>query len=145
MQSTVSTNPLGAGVWRAAFITGLAVAAVAAVQPAHARDNVIWSVGVASPGVSIGLSNAAPVYVQPAPAYVQPAPVYVQPAPVVVQRPVPVYAPPPVVVRPVPFQPIAWVPPGYVVREAKRHHHHHPRPEWYEGPRGWREGPGYRY
>ena len=82
MQSTVSTNPLGAGVWRAAFITGLAVAAVAAVQPAHARDNVIWSVGVASPGVSIGLSNAAPVYVQPAPVYVQPAPVYVQPAPV---------------------------------------------------------------
>ncbi|WP_296871700.1 hypothetical protein [Tibeticola sp.] len=131
MQSTVSTNPLGAGVWRAAFITGLAVAAVAAVQPAHARDNVIWSVGVASPGVSIGLSNAAPVYVQPAPVYVQPAPVYVQPAPVVV--------------RPVPVQPIAWVPPGYVVREAKRHHHHHPRPEWYEGPRGWREGPGYRY
>lgn len=135
MQSTVSTNRLGAGVWRAAFISGLAAAAVAAVQPAHARDNVIWSVGVASPGVSIGLSNAAPVYVQPAPVYVQPAPVYVQPAPVVVQRPVPV-------------QPIAWVPPGYVVREAKRHHHHHhhhSRPEWYEGPRGWREGPGYRY
>lgn len=143
MQSTVSRNPLRAGVWRAAFITGLAVAAVAAVQPAHARDNVIWSVGVASTGVSIGLSNAAPVYVQP-------APVYLHPAPVVIQRPVPVYAPPPVVVRPVPVQPIAWVPPHYVVREARRHHyhhhhHHHPRPEWYEGPRGWREGPGYRY
>lgn len=140
MQSAVSTNPLGAGAWRAAFMTGLAVAAVAAVQPAHARDNVIWSVGVASPGVSISLSNAVPVYVQP-------APVYVQPAPVVVQRPLPVYAPPPVVMQPVPVRPIAWVPPGYVVLEANRRHHHHRHlpPQWYEGPRGWREGPGYRY
>ena len=112
----------------------IGAAGLAASGGAQARDNVFWSIGIASPGVSIGVANAAPVYVQP-------APVYVQPAPVVVQRPVAVYAPPPVVYRPAPVvvEPIGWVPPGYVVRERKhKHHHHHNRPEWYEGP-------GYRY
>ena len=77
---------------------------------AQARDNVYWSIGVNSPGVSVGASNAPPVYVQPAPVYVQPAPVYVQPRPVYVQprpvyvQPTPVYVQPPAVVyhRPYP-------------------------------------------
>ncbi len=51
---------------------------------AQAND-VHWSVGVASPGVSIGVTNSRPVVVVPAPVYVQPAPVYRRPAPIFVQ------------------------------------------------------------
>lgn len=51
---------------------------------AQAND-VHWSVGVASPGVSIGVSNSRPVVVVPAPVYVQPAPIYRRPAPIFVQ------------------------------------------------------------
>lgn len=51
---------------------------------AQAND-VYWSVGVASPGVSIGVSSSRPVVVVPAPVYVQPAPVYRRPAPIFVQ------------------------------------------------------------
>ena len=67
-----------------AAVAFLAVAAGAA----HARDNVFWSVGIdAAPGVSVGVSNARPVYVAPAPVVVAPQPVYVA-RPVVVSRPV---------------------------------------------------------
>jgi hypothetical protein len=67
-----------------AAVAFLAVAAGAA----HARDNVFWSVGIdAAPGVSVGVSNARPVYVAPAPVVVAPQPVYVT-RPVVVSRPV---------------------------------------------------------
>lgn len=74
----------------------LAVVAMGFAGAAQARDNVYWSVGVGSPGVSLNVGNAQPVYVQPQPVYVQPAPVYYQPRPVYV-RPAPVYfAPQPV-------------------------------------------------
>lgn len=80
----------------------LALAALGATGVAQAGDNVYWSVGVSSPGVQMGVSNARPlvvqapvytVYQQPAPVYVQPtvyvrpAPVYVQPAPVYISQP----------------------------------------------------------
>jgi hypothetical protein len=45
---------------------------------AQAND-VHWSVGVASPGISIGVTNSRPVVVVPAPVYVQPQVVYAQP------------------------------------------------------------------
>ncbi len=51
---------------------------------AQAND-IHWSVGVASPGVSIGVSNSRPVVVVPAPVYVQTVPVYRRPVPVFVQ------------------------------------------------------------
>jgi hypothetical protein len=47
----------------------VALGAVAAASAAHARSDVILSIGV----------NAPYGYVQPAPVYVQPQPVYVQP------------------------------------------------------------------
>ena len=86
------------------FIAGsaavLALAAMGFAGSAHARDNVIFSVGIAvpgAPGVQVGVTNAypvytqqRPVYVQPRPVYAQPQPVYVQPAPVVYQQ-APVY------------------------------------------------------
>ena len=68
---------------------GLAVAALAAgawalsagASQAHARGDVYWSVGVDSPGVSVGVSNAPPprVVVHPRPVYVEQAPVVVYP------------------------------------------------------------------
>lgn len=80
-------------------VASLAVLALGASGGAQARDqvhdNVYWSVGVSSPGVQLGVSNARPVVVQapmypvyqpPAPVYVPPA-VYVQPAPVYVNQP----------------------------------------------------------
>lgn len=62
----------------------------AAASAAHARSDVVFSIGIQSPGYG---------YVQPAPVYVQPAPVYVEPAPVYV-APQTYYAPRPVYVQP---------------------------------------------
>jgi hypothetical protein len=97
---------------RSGFIAGaaatLAIVAMGFAGAAQARDNVSFSVGIASPGVHVGVTNAYPVYtqpqavyVQPQPVYVQPRPVYVQPAPVYVPRPV-YYSAPPVYVQPAP-------------------------------------------
>ena len=56
----------------------VALCAFAGASVAHARSDVIFSIGVQTPGV----------YVQPAPVYVQQSPVYVQPRPVYTQPPV---------------------------------------------------------
>lgn len=76
---------------------------------AQARDSVHWSIGVQSPGVSVGVSNAPPVVYgypshsypsygypvyDPRPVVVYPRPVVVYPRPVVVER-YPVYVAPP--------------------------------------------------
>ena len=58
----------------------LLVGAAGVATRAHA-DNLYWSVGVGSPGVSVGITNGwpGPVYVQPvavAPIYYQTVPVY---------------------------------------------------------------------
>ena len=60
---------------RAALAAAVGVAALAAAGAAQAGGNVYWSVGVAAPGVQVGVANAPPVYAA-APVYVQPAPVY---------------------------------------------------------------------
>lgn len=81
------------------IVVALAAVSLGFAIPAHARDNVYWSVGIGSPGVDVNVGNALPIYVQPQPVYVQPQPVYVQPQPVYVQ-PWPYYyrgSPPPVV------------------------------------------------
>ena len=102
-------------VFTSAAAAVLAVAALGVTSAAHA-NGVAWSVGIASPGVSVGFTNAPPVYVQPAPVYVQPQPVYMHPRPVYYQQPAPVYVAPPVYVRPAPV---------------------------YYGPGYWRHGHGY--
>jgi len=106
---------------RMAALATVGLAALAAAGAAQAGSNVYWSVGVAAPGIQVGVASAPqvvmapPVVVQPAPVWVQPAPVWVQPAPVVYRAPR-VVVPAPVVYRPVPR---GWV----------RHHHPHgPRP-----------------
>ena len=100
------------------FIAGsaalLALAAMGFAGSAHARDNVIFSVGIAvpgAPGVQVGVTNAYPVYTQQRPVYVQPQPVYVQPAPVVYQQAPVYYSAPPVYVQPQPVyygRPHGW-------------------------------------
>jgi hypothetical protein len=57
---------------------------------AQAQEDIFWSVGMSSPGVRIGVSNAPAVVVQH-PVYVQQAHVYVAPRPVVYMAPQPVY------------------------------------------------------
>ena len=49
--------------------------AFGAATAAHARSDVVFSIGVQAPG-AYGYVQPAPVYVQPAPVYVQPQPVY---------------------------------------------------------------------
>ena len=62
--------------------TAIALGAVVAASAAHARSDVVFSIGVNAP---VGYVAPAPVYVQPRPVYVQPQPVYVQPQPIYVQ------------------------------------------------------------
>ena len=73
-----------------ALATG--VAAVALLGAAgSAQAQVGWSVGINSPGVSVGFTNAAPVrYYQPR-YYAAPRVVYSAPAPVYYTQPAPVY------------------------------------------------------
>ncbi len=136
MKTAIKTNR---SVAMAGAAAALAVAALGFAGAAQARDDVYWSVGVGSPGVSVNVGNAFPVYT-PAPVYVQPAPVYYQPAPVYV-RPAPVYyQPAPVFVQPRPY----YGPPQVVyVQPGNRHgwYKKHGRDRDDDGHRG---GYGYR-
>jgi hypothetical protein len=75
----------------------VAFGALAAASAAHARADVVFSIGVQAP---YGYMQPQPVYVQPQPVYVQPQPVYEQPQPVyfepqrVYVQPQPFYAEP---------------------------------------------------
>ena len=92
---------------------GAALALVFGAAPAQARD-VNWSIGVHSPGVSVGVgSGGYPVYVAPAPVYVAPRPVYVE-------QPY-YYAPPRVVYRPAP---VYYGPPGHWHKKPRKHRRH---------------------
>lgn len=73
-----ATFPLSSGLMAAAAVFTASFAGWAQANDVH------WSVGVASPGVSIGVSNSRPIVVVPAPVYVQAAPIYYHPAPVFV-------------------------------------------------------------
>lgn len=101
MTTQTSLSFISAGRRSSAWVRGLAVAALAAggwalsagASEAHARGDVFWSVGVDSPGVSVGVSNAPPprVVVHPRPVYVEQAPVVVYPGH---RHPRPVYVAP---------------------------------------------------
>ena len=91
------TSAWARGLAAVSLVAGAWALSTAASQ-AQARD-VYWSVGVNSPGVSIGASNA-PVVVHQPPAYYYAPPVVVQPAPVYYHRPPAVVYGPPVVYAP---------------------------------------------
>ena len=58
--------------------TALVLGAFGAATAAHARSDVVFSVGLQVPG-AYGYVQPAPVYVETQPVYVAPRPVYVQP------------------------------------------------------------------
>jgi hypothetical protein len=101
----------------------LALGALVFSGSAQARSDVTWSVGVGAPGLSIGATNAPPMYYAP-PVYVQPQPVDVAPRPIFMGAPY--YGPPPY---------------GYGPRWERRGHHHYRR-----DARHWRgdRGHGHR-
>lgn len=121
-----------AGVW----------ALSGAASVAQARDNVYWSIGVNSPGVSVGVTNTRPVAVYPAPVVVH------SPPPVVYAPPPVVYAPPPVVYHPRPSRSVRAVSgvvvqqPPVVVYAPPPYHRHwdgHPGRGHKHGHRHWRD------
>lgn len=68
-----------------AALASAAVLTLGASSAAHAHDggNIYWSIGMSSPGVSVGVASAPPMVMYP-PVYVVPRPVYyLPPAPVV--------------------------------------------------------------
>jgi len=73
-------------------VAAVALGAVGLASAAHARSDVVLSIGLNAP-YGYGYVQPEPVYVEPQPVYVQPRPVYVQPRPVYVQ-PRPVYVQP---------------------------------------------------
>ena len=83
-----------------------------AAAGAQAGD-VYWSLGMQSPGVVIGASNAVPMYVAPAPVVVYPAPRVMAP---------PVYG-------------TAWAPPGHYKRKHQQRHWEHGHDDWDDGGR----------
>lgn len=93
------------------WVLGLGLALGAA--GAQAGD-VYWSLGMQTPGVVIGASNAAPVYVAPAPVVVYPAPRLMAQ---------PVYG-------------AAWAPPGHYKHKHHRHHKRH----WQHDHDDWDDG-----
>ena len=93
----------------------LALVLVSVTSTAQAQD-VYWSLGMSSPGVQLGMSNAPPMMVQPMyPVIRQPQPVYVMPAPVVYVQGPPVYR-----VQP-PYAQVGWQQPVY--GWGRRHGH----------------------
>lgn len=131
---TFNTAAKSRSTWaRALGLASLATAAWAlSAGQAQARgghDDVYWSIGVNSPGVVVGVSNAPP----PRPVVVHTQPVVIhQPAPVVIHQtyPHPYAYGRPVVVHPRPVAYHGWGHgPRWDDRHDRRHwkHRHHDR------------------
>ena len=121
--SLASNGFLSRGFAKAMAATALLIGVVAYSASARA-DNVYWSIGLGSPGVTIGMTNARPlpIFVQPQPYYRQPAPVFVHPGAVYSQQ-VPIY----VQTRPV-YQ-HGWAGQGRPHGKGKKHDRHHDKRE----------------
>ncbi|AVS62599.1 hypothetical protein C8241_13660 [Paracidovorax avenae] len=107
-----------------AAAAGVGLALLAASGAAQARD-VYWSIGVNSPGVSVGVGAGPGVIYSPPVTYVAPPPVYYSP-------PAPVYyAPPPVAYMPPP-RPVYYAPPPPPVVYGGYGYYNRP-PHWHRG------------
>lgn len=113
---TIAT--LAAGAW--------ALSGIGTQAQARGGD-VYWSIGVNSPGVAVGVSNAPPVYYAPRPVYHAPRPIYYAPPPVY-------YVPPPAYYAPRPIYRSQW---GHNPRWDDRRHGYGHRDR---GHRGHRHG-----
>jgi hypothetical protein len=104
---------------KAMAATVLLIGVVAYSASARA-DNVYWSIGLGSPGVTIGMTNARPlpIYVQPQPYYGQPSAVYMHPGAIYSQQ-VPIY------VQPRPSYQQGWVVQGRPHGKGPKHDRRH--------------------
>ncbi len=105
---------------RSTFFKWAAAATVAAgalFAANSASAGVNWSVGIAAPGIAVGVNQP---YYAPAPVYYNPPPQYYAPPPPVYYRPAPVYyaPPPPVYYGP----PRGYYGPGQGYHGQHRHH-----------------------
>ena len=68
---------------------------VAGFASSARADNIHWSIGLGSPGLTIGMTNARPlpIFVQPQPYYGQAVPVYMHPGAIYTQQ-MPIYVQP---------------------------------------------------
>lgn len=125
-------------VLRPARVMALAVASAGvwalsgAASLAQARDDVYWSIGVNSPGVSVGVTNTRPVAVYPAPVIVHSPPPVVYAPPPVIYSPPPSRSVRPVVVHQAPV--VVYGPPPH-----RRHWDDHPGRGHKHGHRHWRD------
>ncbi len=108
---------------------------VAAFASNARADNVQWSIGLGSPGVTIGMSNARPlpIFVQPQPYYGQVAPVYMQPGAIYTQQ-MPIY------VQPAPIYRSGWAPQGRGYGMGQRHDRRSGHRDQGRGPAGYGHG-----
>ena len=121
-----------------AALAAVGATALGASGAAQARD-VFWSVGVASPGVQVGVSNAPPVVYQ-RPVFV-PQPVYYGQPQVVYTQPQVVYTQPQVVYQPQPYYvQSAWAAPVYYPGWGARQHWRHGRWDRGDERRGFNDG-----
>lgn len=133
----------------AASLAALTLGASGAAQAGN--NDVFWSVGLSSPGVSVGVSNGQSYYSQPQVVYSQPQVVYSQPQ-VVYSQPQVIYAQPqPMYVQPhtVYVQPqrvyYPQVAPVYVApRVVYNNGWQHPRYGWQNGGNDWQRDHGNR-
>lgn len=124
-------SPFGSRTWATRLAAAAGVVLLGAATLGEARaDNVYWSIGVHSPGVNVGVSNAPPVVVYPAPRRYYP-----QPQVIVL---------PPQVVYGVPYGHRG--PPGWA-KQGHKHGYKQGHKYWKKGDRdddyGYRHG-GYR-
>ncbi|MDO9237429.1 MAG: hypothetical protein Q7U28_15525 [Aquabacterium sp.] len=94
---------------------------VAGFASSARADDIHWSIGLGSPGVTIGMTNARPlpIFVQPQPYYGKPLPVYMQPGLIYSQQ-VPIY------VQPAPIYRSGWAQQGRGYGMGQRHDRHPP-------------------
>ncbi|MBS3996535.1 MAG: hypothetical protein KGZ67_04255 [Hydrogenophaga sp.] len=120
----------------ASLVTGAWALTLGTAQ-ARSGSDVYWSIGVQSPGVAVGVSNAPPVVVhQSYPSY-SPYPVYQQPRPVYQQRPIVIQHAPVVIHQPYPYPYVRPI----VVAPAPSYH-----PGRGHGPRrGWDDHRGHKH
>lgn len=84
----MTTSTFSLQSWRARVASAaLVLAALVGAGAAQARD-VAWSVGVHSPGISVGVANTMPMVVSSGPVYYAPPPVYYAPRPIYHAAPV---------------------------------------------------------
>jgi hypothetical protein len=110
---------------------------VAAYSASARADNVYWSIGLGSPGVTIGMTNARPLPIfvqpQPQPYYVQPATVYVHPGAIYSQQ-VPIY------VQPRPVYQQGWAVQGRPHGKGPKHDRRHDNRGHGRGQQGYGHG-----